>query len=817
MDLRAAGRALLGSRAVSSAAALTLALAIAAVTAIFSVANALLLRPLPVSHPDRLVTISSETALRFGFAGGAGWNYGMWDRLRERATAFDGAFAWTLQRFELSQSGESQSLQALMASGDIFRTLGVNAVAGRMFTPQNDVVGGGPDGPVAVISHDLWRRRFNADAAAIGSRLPIEGATVTIIGVAPPNFRGLDIGQPVDVVLPFATEAIIRGERSLVASERALLFTVMLRLKPVQTPAQAASVLRALQPEIVGAHAPPFLQEPFVVVAASTGLTDRSRLRQVYERPLVTLAVVSGLVLLIVSVNLANLFLARATSRRRETSIRLAIGATRWRLARQLFAEGLLLGAISTAAAIPLALWASHELVAQLPAAGGPVAVDIALDWRLLLLTGGVMLSAVLVFVTVPVAYAGRVGSLEAMQEAGRVSGGRRIGRMSIAAIVAQMALSIVLLSAAGVFARTLNSLANVPLGFNPRNLFVITINMPRPASGQGPPLALYDRLVAAVRTVPGVTHSAGSVWTPVGSGGGGLLTDARGRRADLGRPMAFNFVTPDWFATYGTALRSGRDFDARDSANAPRVAIINEALSRDLQRDRDAAGGTIEQGPCPGCTVVGVVADVVYGGSLRDPPPPTLYLPLAQSAGGGPAIAVLRVSVRTAGDVSRLIPSLTAALRGVDAGITFTVKPIDADIQAAVAQERLMALLAGFFGVIALLLSAVGLYGVTAFVVGRRRGEIGIRLALGAPPARVLRAIVGRLMLFVAAGAAAGLGAAVWLARFVAPLVYGLKARDPATLAASTVTLIVVAGMAAMLPAWRATRVDPGRVLREN
>ena len=789
----------------------------AAVTAIFSVTNALLLRPLPVKDPGRLVTITSETALRFGFAGGAGWNYGMWDRLRERATAFDGAFAWTLQRFELAKSGESQPLQALLASGDVFRTLGVNVVAGRTFTTRDDAPGGGPDGPVTVISHDLWRRRFNADPMVIGSRLSIEGTTVTIIGVTPPAFRGLDVGQPIDLVLPFATEAIIRGERSLVASERALLFTVMLRLTPAQTPAQAASVLRAWQPQIVGANAPPFLKEPFVIAPASTGLTDRSRLRQVYERPLVTLAIVSSLVLLIVSVNLANLFLARATARRRETSIRLAIGAPRWRLARQLLVEGLLLGAISMAIAIPIAIGASHALVAQLPAASGPMVIDLALDWRLLLFTGGVMLSAVLVFVMVPAFYASRVGSLEAMQESGRVSGGRRTAMLSTVAIVAQVALSIVLLSAAGIFARTLNRLASVPLGFDPHNVLIITINMPRVAAGQGPPLRLYDRLVDAVRTVPGVTHASGSVWTPVGSGGGGLLTDARGRRADLGRPMAFNFVTPDWFATYGTALRSGRDFDAGDSANAPRVAIVNEMLSRNLQREREAAGGTIQAGPCPDCTVVGVVADAVYGGSLRDAPPPTVYLPLAQSAGRGPSSAVFRVSVRSAGDVLRLVPSLTAALRGVDAGMTFTFKPITADIQAAVAQERLMALLAAFFGVIALLLSAVGLYGVTAFVVGRRRGEIGIRLALGAPPARVLRAIVGRLMLFVALGAAAGLGAAVWLARFVAPLVYGLEARDPATLAGATVMLIVVAGMAAILPASRAIRVDPARVLREN
>jgi putative ABC transport system permease protein len=595
--------------------------------------------------------------------------------------------------------------------------------------------------------------------------------------------------------------------------------TVLMRLKPRQTLSEAAAALRTLQPQIVGADAPPFLKEPFLLVPASTGITDRSRLRQVYERPLVTLAVVSGLVLLIVCVNLANLFLARAASRRQEISVRLAIGAPRWRLARQLFVEGLVLGAISTAAAVPFAVWASRMLVAQLPSVGAPVVLDLPLDWRVLVFTSAVTMAAVLVCVAAPALYAARVGSLQAMQEAGRVAGGRRTGALSTTAIVTQVALSIVLLAAAGMFVRTLNRLANVPLGFDPKGLLVVTVSVPRSPRAPAAAIPLSERVADAIRALPGVTRAAASIWTPIGSGGGGLLTDARGRRADLRPPLAFNFVTPGWFATYGTVLRSGRDFDGRDGANAARVAVVNETLDRALLRDRDSGGGMIHDGPCQrdGCTVIGVVADAVYGGSLRDAPPPTVYLPLAQAGDLLPPGAPLRVSVRTAGGLSALTPALGPAIRGVDRALAFTFKPIETDISAALAQERLMAMLAGFFGAIALLLSAVGLYGVTSYVVGRRLGEIGIRLALGAQPLRVLRTLLGRIVVFVAVGSIAGLATAWWLSRFVAPLLYGLEPRDPATLAAATITLASVAAMAALIPAWRAARVDPARLLRQH
>jgi predicted permease len=815
LDARAALRALLASRTITLAAALTLALAVGATTALFSVANGLILRPLPVRDPQRLVTITSETALRFGFQAGGGWNYDMWERLRARLDAFDGGFAWVPQRLELSETGGSQPVEALFASGDFFTTLGIHAIAGRIYTAEDDVRGGGPAGAVAVISHDVWQRRFNGAAAAVGSRLLIEGTPVTIIGVAPRGFRGVDVGQPFDVAMPLAVEPLIRGPRAVVANRSALLLTVMLRLKTAGTMAAATATLRAMQPGIVGSDVPQNLKEPFVLVSASTGISDRSRLRQQYEKPLAILLTVSGLVVLVVCVNIANLFVARAAARRRELAVRVAIGAPPWRLARQLFVEGLSLGIVSAAVGMVLAVWASGALVSQLPSTG-EVLVDLPIDWRVLAFISAVTIAAVIVFATAPAVYAARVPSIEALQQE-RSGGGRGTGSLMGGLIVTQVALSLVLLAAAGVFARTLTRLANVPLGFDPNGLVVMTVNAPRSPVGPAERTQLYERVLEAIAAVPAVSHAAGSTWTPFG-GGGGLLRDARNRRVDIGRQASFNFVTPGWFETYRTALRAGRDFDRRDGAAAARVAIVNEALRRNSLGDGDPIGTTIQSGPCGsrGCLVVGVVEDAHYGRSLRDQPPPTVYVPFAQSAGSGPPNAAFRVSVRASGDPTRLASTLTEAVRTVDGGLTTTFRSLDRDVSASLAQERLLATLAGFFGVLALLLSAIGLYGVTSFVVSRRRAEIAVRVALGGRPSEILRALLTRIAACVLAGTAVGLLAAIWLGRFVTPLLYGLEPGDPATLAASTVLLACIAGIAALLPAWRGTRVDPAQALRQ-
>jgi predicted permease len=816
-DFRLAFRSLLATLPVSLAAALTLALGIGATTAVFSVTNGLLLRPLPVQNPAQLFTITSETALRYGFQGGAGWNYAMWDRLQPRATAFGGAFAWTFVRLDLSEGGESQFVNALVGSGGFFGTLGVAGINGRMFTGADDRPGGGPDGAIAVISYDLWRRRFGAKTDVAGSRLLVEGTPVTIVGVAPRGFRGPDVGQPFDIAMPFSTEAVIRGRRSLTVNQRVLLLTVMLRLKPGQDREEAETVLRTMQPEILGSEAPAFLREPFVLVSASRGISDRSRLRQKYEHPLVILSAISGIVLLIVCLNISNLLLARATARGHELSLRVAVGAPRWRLARQLFAEGLALGIAGVLAGTLVGALGSRALVAQLPALEGPVLIDLPIDWRVLSFTSAAALLSVVVFSAGPAFRASRIPPIQVLRAGQRSSGGGA-GLPSGGLVLIQVALSVVLLAGAGLFLTTLDRLSNVRLGFDPERMLVVVVNEPRSLAGPSMRMQLCQRALDAAAAVPGVTHVAGSRWAPVGTGAGGLLIDARGRQAEPERRVGYNLVTPGWFATYGTALHRGRDFNQGDGEGAPRVAVINEALRRRLLPDRDPVGNTVYAGPCggAGCTVVGLVADTVYGRSLRDEPPPVVYVPLAQSAGDAPAPRFL-ISLRTALDARQIADGLAAALRGIDPGLTFSLRPLARDLEASVAEERLLARLAGFFGGLALLLSSVGLYGVASYGVTRRRAEIGIRLALGGQPRRLLAVLLRRTALLVLAGTLAGLLATAWLSRFVAPLLFGLGPHDPFTLIAATVILLVVAAIAAWIPARQALRVDPAQVLREN
>lgn len=816
-DWRLAVRGLRSAPAITTAAVLTLTLGIGATTALFTVANGLAWRPLPVENPERLVTITSDTALGLGFQAGAGWSHAMWDRLRPRADAFEAAFAWTLQRLDLAEGGEMQPVTTLIASARLFDALGVRAVLGRTFTADDDRRGGGPDGGVAVISHRLWQRRFGGSRDVLGSRLLIERVPVTIVGVVPAGFGGVDVGQPFDVAIPFGTDDLVRGPRALMNSPGALLLTVMLRLKPGQASAEAAAALRAMQPDIVGPKAPAFLQEPFVVVDGSRGISDRSSLRQRYVYPLALLSAVSAIVLVMACLNIAHLLLSRASGRRAELSIRLALGAPRLRVARLHLVEALLLGTAGSIGGLAVAAWASRALVSRLPVPSGPVSLDLSTDWRTFGFAVGVTVVAVLLFGTMPAWYAARVPPIDALKGGGRTTTGGRGAWVSGGLVVTQVALSLVLLAAAGLFVRTVLGLMSVPLGFDPRGVLVVSVNTARAALAGAGAAPLDDRLLLAVQAVPGVSHAAASVWTPVGSGGGGLLSDARGRRLE-GTRVAFNFVTPGWFDAYRTALRAGRDLTAGDGPTAPRVAVVNEALRRTVLAEGHPLGAVIHAGPCgdEGCTVVGVVGDAVYGQSLRDQAPPTVYMPLAQSRGLAPPNAPLRISVRAEGDLADVTVRVAAALGRVDPGLTFTLRRLDEDLEATVAQERLVAILAGVFGAVALLLCAIGLYGVSAYAATRRRTDIGVRLALGGRPRAIARVMLGRAALWVCVGAALGVAATLWLARLVAPLLYGLAPHDPVALLAAASLLVSVAAAAAWMPAWRATRADPARVLRE-
>jgi len=821
-DVRRSIRALRANPIVSLVAVLSLALGIGANTAIFSLVNGLLLRALPVAEPDRLVTISSDQAITLGFKAGLGWSYAMWDPLRQQSQAFDGALAWSNQRFNLAAGGEMQPADGLITSGDFFTVLGVKAALGRTFTAADDVRGGGPGGAVVVISDGLWRRRFGGATGIIGTPLVIEGVPLTIVGVTPPGFLGLVAGQAFDVALPLAIEPLVR-KRALIDSPNAFVLFVMLRLKPGQSIGAATATLRALQPRLHGSmQIPRFVEEPFTLVSAATGTDIPGTVRQRYQRPLLTIVIVVALVLLIACANIANLLLARAAARRHELSVRVALGAPRWRLARQLVVESLILASAGALAGLTVALWGSRALVAQLSTAMTPVAIDLSPDWRVFGFTAAVTLGTVVLFGTLPAVRASRVAPIDAMKAHGRgtTSGAGR--GLSGSLVVAQVALSLVLVVGAGLFIRTFGRLATMPLGFDRDRVLVVNVDASRAPLDPADRIPLYHRLVAAVAAVPGVEHAAASTSTPVSAGLPSDFTLPGSSMPASARVALMNSVTPDWFATYGTGLRDGRDIAATDTAAGQPVMVVNEAFARRFLAGRRPIGETVSSR-----TVIGVVADqVMQGGyktdgaarSLRDGAPPAIYLPLAQSAVGPPDRRSIVVSVRwAAGSPAAAARSLTEALSAVDPNLAFTFRPLADEVNASLAQERMVAWLSGFFGVLALLLAALGLYGVTAYAVSRQRTEIGVRLALGAPAGAVVRLVLSRVTLLVGLGIAAGAVVSLWVSKFAATLLYGIEPRDPVTLAAAAAILAIVGAMAGWLPAHRASRIEPLEVLRNN
>jgi putative ABC transport system permease protein len=842
-DLRVAIRVLRAAPIVTSIAILSLALGIGANTAIFSLVNSLLLRTLPVAEPERLVMLSATTRV-----GTAAWNYGLWEEIRRRAPQmFDGAVAWSAaegeNRLRLSTaSGEVQAVDGTYVSGNFFTTLGVPALLGRTFMPTDDVRGGGTEGPVAVISYGMWQRRFGGNANVIGTSLVIERVPFTIIGVTPPEFFGAEVGRTFDVALPINAEQSIRGKDSAIDGASAWL-SIMVRLKPGQSAEAATSLLRSVQPQIreavVPANLPPaaqdpalrqladqvFLKDPFTLVPASLGT---SRLRQRYQQPLLVTLVVVGLVLLIACGNIANLLLARAAARRHELSVRLALGATRWRLVRLLLVEALVLAGIGALAGLVFARWAGPMLVSQLSTSVTRVALDLSLDWRVLAFTVAVTGATAVLFGTAPAFKARRVAPIDALKEQGRVALGDARTGLSSGLVVAQVALSMVLIVAAGLLVGTFQRLATLPLGFDSDRVLIVNVDVTRAPIDPATRVPFFHQLVAAVAGVAGVARAGGSMATPVAGGGMLGFIDLPGAPPPQPEPgpvpfwnsrtIMLNEITPGWLATYGTPVLAGRDVDERDAPGALPVALVNEAYAHKFLRGRNPIGETVmfaggEDSPR---TIVGVVSDAVYI-SVRDGVRPTVYIPLAQRDAGnkGPNVTI---SVRpSAGSPALLVPRVAAALIAVDRNLTFTFRPLQDRVDASLTQERLVALLTGFFGVLALLLAGLGLYGVTSYAITRRRAEIGIRMALGAEPAGVVRLVLVRVFMLVALGVIIGTMVSLWSSRFITSLLYDLQPRDAVTLVTAAVTLAAVGAIAGWLPAYRASRTDPAQVLRDS
>jgi putative ABC transport system permease protein len=821
-DLRYGLRMLAHSRTFTAVAVLSLALGIGANTAIFTLVNSLLLRTLPVHEPEGLVQLDGDSTTN-----------PIWEQIQSRQRQlFAGATAWSTQLFDLSQGGRAAPAEGLWASGEFFEVFGVPAILGRTFTPANDRRGGGEDATVAVISYAFWQRRFGGAADVIGRSISLNRVSFTIIGVTPPEFMGPQIGRAFDIAVPLRTADILDnsgGEQRLDGRSMWWL-NVTARLKPGQTPDQATAALRAVQPQIREAttptnwpaeHLKEYLREGLTLSTASQG---PSNLRNQLEQPLMTIMIVVSLVLLIACANIANLMLARSSGRRHELTMRLALGASRARLARQLMTESLLLSALGAVAGLGFARWGSTTLVSQFSTSRDPLILDLSLDWRVLGFTAAIAILTAVLFGVAPAMTTRRLAPMDALKEQGR---GRTGGRHRLASplVVVQIALSLVLVVGAGLFMRTFASLSTMPLGFDRDPVLLVELDVQRSQVPQERRADLYARLAGAAAGVAGVERAGASLLTPVSGMGwnDGFMIDGKEDLPIRQRLAFINAITPGWHSVYGTRVLAGREFTESDRAGAPGVAIVNRAFAKKFLRSGSPlgqmvqrSGGPSDEGPAAALEVVGIVEDAAYR-NLRDPMPPTVYLPLAQLDANNvfPSGAV---SVRSAaGSPALLIRSLTDTLSAVDPDVSLSFRPLKDQVDARLVRERVLALLGGFFGALALLLAGIGLYGVTSYAVTLRRGEIGVRMALGADVSRVLRLVLGRAARLVVAGVVIGAGLSLWLATFVSSLLFGLEARDVATLGSAVGLMAVVAILAAFLPAWRAARIDPVEVLREG
>jgi predicted permease len=834
-DLRLACRSLVTAPIVSAVAILSIALGIGANTAIFSLVNALLLRPLPVSAPERLVTVSAARS-----HGRRAWSYPVWDQIRQRAPLFEGAMAWSADQFNLASGGEAHFVDGIWTSGSFFSTLGIAALRGRTFADADDTRGGGPDGPVTVISYGFWQRHFGGAADAIGRTLTLDKVPFRVIGVTPPQFFGPEVGQTFDVIVPIGDEPLLHGRQSWLDQRGNGWLTIMARLKLGQTVDDATADLRAAQRQIWEATVPrgfrpevrdQYLNELFVLLSAATG---ESNLRRAYARPIRAILVVVALVLLIACANVANLMLARGTARRHEMSVRLAMGASRWRLVRQLLSESLLVAGSGTAVGFLIATWGTGLVVRQIPSPrqswsellSRPVFLDLAVDWRVLLFTTGLAVAATVLFGVVPALRASNVAPIDALKEHGRgMVGDARFG-LATALVVVQVTVSVVLVVAAVLFGRTFTSLATRHPGFERDPVLLVNLDAERTNVAPAQRVVLFDRIRQAVHGLPAVHEAAVSMVTPISGNGLILRADVAGGAPlpDDGRGAltnAFtNVISPGWFETFSVPILAGRDFTDADRVGAPAVAVVNQTLARKTLNGAGVLGRTITLttgGPVVSMQIVGVVSDTLYW-SLREEVPPTVYTPLAQFYMPPVLLTSMALSVRAkTGLPASLTKSVAAAVDSVNSQLPLTFRPFADQVNASLAQDRFVAMLSTFFGALALLLAGLGLYGVTSYAVSRRRLEIGIRMALGAAPGGIIRLVVLRVARLVGLGVFAGVGVSLWASTFVASLLYGLEPRDPATLVAAAIALAAVGLLAGGVPAWHASRIDPAVVLREN
>lgn len=839
-DLRYGVRMLLKSKAFTAVAVLSLALGIGANTALFSLVDAVLLKMLPVKRPNELVLFNWLSGPRgmsrridgnittdpvTGMRSSTSFSYLTFQRIRDHNETLSGLFAFApFEQLNVNVDGVAEVAGGQLVTGGYHDALGVQAMLGSTIRPGDDDDGADP---VVVITHRYWERRFARDPEVIGKKINVNNVTFTIIGVTPPEFFGtLQVGESSDLTIPMSLESQLRPRSQSLRQAWFWWVRIMGRLKPGVAAEQARANLEgqfqqsaregweaglAQFPGQGQAQSPQPRDVPSLRVASgSQGLNE---LRSAYSQPLTILVIVVGVVLLIACANVANLLLSRAASRQKEIAVRLALGASRWRLVRQLLTESGLLAILGGVVGVIFAYWGKDVLLALRPWGGGELVLYLKLDLRVLGFTIGVSAITGLLFGLAPALRATRVDLTPGLKDNARslVGGSRSLLTKSL--IVTQVAMSLVLLIGAGLFVSTLRNLQAVDVGFNRENLLLFRVD-PRLSGYSGLQIAnLYSRITERIEAVPGV-RSATISRHPLLSGNRRTSSlSVQGASEEASEAVYVNLVSASFFETMELPIVVGRGLSPRDDERAPKVAVINQTMARKYFGEDNPVGRRFGFGgpeEADKIEIVGVARDAKYT-SLRQETPATAYTPYLQETPGQ-----MNFAVRTAGDVRALVPSIQEAVRDVDSNLPmFDVKTQSQQSDESVTGERLFATLSSFFGLVALVLACIGLYGVMSYGVARRTNEIGIRMALGATTLGVTRMVMRETMQVVGIGVAIGLGAAVATTRLVAAMLFGLAPTDPLMISFAVLLMIAVAAVAGYIPARRASKVDPMIALR--
>ena len=832
-DIQYGVRNLVKRPSYTAIALITLALGIGANTAIFTLLNAVTFKPLPVNKPEELVLFEDSTGE--GTSNGdpftgewRRYSYAAYQFFLEHDQNYQGLSAFRTGESRVSvnssqtQSGESQRARSHLVSGNYFSVLGVNAFRGRVLTPADDKPGAPP---AAVMSYGYWQEQWNSDPNIVNREILLNGKSFTVVGVAPPEFFGIRVRRSPDLWVPLIFQPQIEMRSSYLEQPRFYWLNFVGRLKPGvqigQAQASANISLHQFLANQAGSNPTDDVQKSInsSYVKLAPGARGISGLRTLYSKALQMLMVIVGVVLLIACANVGNLLLSRAAARKAEMSLRLALGASRYRIVRQLLTESLLLAVIGGACGILFAQWGVKVLV-SLVAKTAPL--NVHPDLGVLGFTAAISLFAGVIFGMVPALQASKTDLTTAIKEKSSRTG-RRGPRFSLASalVVAQVGLSMVLLAGAGLFARSLMKLQEENLGFNRDNVLLIGIDSrlggykPTELSG------LYRQILDRLKEVPGVQSATMSTFTPLSGSGRNSTITVRGYTPTPGEDMDVNdmLVSPDYCKTLGVPLLMGREIEVRDTPASTKIAVVNQSFAQYYFHGENPLGRRFyfgdENDPerSEDLEIVGVIGDVKYE-SAKQEAGRTIYRPILQVQDSGAYNSNLQI--RTTGDAASLTPMARGAIREIDPKLPlFDVLTLREQLSGALQREKLVAELASFFGLLALLLACIGLYGVMAHGVVRRTKEIGIRMALGAERGRIVWMVMRETILLVIIGIAVGVPVALGAARLISSQLFGLSPADPITLIASALVLIAVASLAGFLPARKASKVNPLIALR--